>query len=88
MTLRARLLTTVPDNTSQKFLLIGELPRDAPGAGGGGRQAVVFVDFANTRTRQCTDDDFVRWYARSGLDKSCLMGHKVRRAAVCWDDGG
>ena len=75
VTLRARALTTIPDNTSQKFILLGQLSR-ADSAGG--RQAVVFLDFANTRTRECTDNDFEKWYARGDLDTNCMMGHKVR----------
>ena len=44
---------------------------------GQGRYTVIYLDFAPTRTRQCGDDDFERWYARSGKsDEECLMGHK------------
>ena len=74
-TFRARALTTVPDSTSQKFMLVGQLARkDQTGQG---RYTVIYLDFAPTRTRQCGDDDFERWYARSGKsDEECLMGHK------------
>jgi len=78
--LRARILTTVSDSTSQKFILIGQL--DKREQGNDGRFAVVFLDFANTRSRQCGDGDFEDWYARTAKGKECLMGHKVRVFAL------
>ena len=77
--LRARILTTVSDSTSQKFILIGQL--DKREQTGDGRFATVFLDFANTRSRQCGDDDFEDWYARTANGKECLMGHRV--CALC-----
>ena len=75
VTVRSLLLTTIPDSTSQKFLLLGTSPR---GKGGDeGRHAMIFLDFAPLRHRQCTDKDFERWYARSSEGQECLMGHKV-----------
>mgnify|MGYP002718847198 CR=1 FL=1 len=75
MTVRGIVLTTIPDSTSQKFLLIGTSPR---GKGGdGGRHALIFLDFAPLQTRQCQDKDFEKWYARGAEGKECLMGHKV-----------
>ncbi|WVW85580.1 hypothetical protein I302_107618 [Kwoniella bestiolae CBS 10118] len=74
VTVRGLVLTTIPDSTSQKFLLIGTLPRRDSGKGG--RHALIFLDFAPVQTRQCTDSDFERWYARSEEGKECLMGHK------------
>ncbi|OCB88754.1 signal sequence binding protein [Sanghuangporus baumii] len=72
--LRARALTTVPDSTSQKFMLVGQLSRkDQTGQG---RFVVVYLDFAPTRPRQCGDNDFEKWYARGGSDNECIMGHK------------
>lgn len=41
-----------------------------------GHYIVIFLDFAGIRTKQCTEDDMEKWYARSG-DSECLMGHKV-----------
>lgn len=74
LTLRARFLMTVPDSTSQKFTLIGQLSRrDAPSDSE--RWAVVYLDFAKTRNRQCEDSDFETWYARKDGNQ-CLMGHK------------
>lgn len=73
VSVRAVLLTTVPDSTSQKFLLLGSLPRRDSS---GGRFAMVFLDFAPLQHRQCKDSDFEQWYARQSEDKECLMGHK------------
>ncbi|KAH9941948.1 Oligoxyloglucan reducing end-specific cellobiohydrolase [Amylocystis lapponica] len=72
--LRARVLTTVPDSTSQKFMIVGQIAKKDQVAGKG-RYAVVFLDFAPMRTRKCTDDDFERFYVRS-MNHECLMGHK------------
>ncbi|OCF42192.1 signal sequence binding protein [Kwoniella heveanensis CBS 569] len=74
VTVRGLVLTTIPDSTSQKFLLIGTLPRKD--AGNDGRHAMIFLDFAPLQTRQCTESDFEQWYARSEDGKECLMGHK------------
>ena len=81
ITLRTVLLTTVPDSTSQKFLLIGTTPHPRT-------HVLVFLDFAPLRHRQCQDRDFEKWYARSNQGE-CLMGHKQwyqRRKldAVCY----
>ena len=74
--LRSRLLTTIPDSTSQKFVLIGSLSRkDAKPEG---KHVVVFLDFAGMRDRQCQDGDFEKWYARGRGGHECIMGHKVR----------
>lgn len=73
-TLRARYLVTVPDSTSQRFMLVGQISRqDAPN--GDQRWAVVHLDFARTRNRKCEESDFERWWAR-GQGHDCLMGHK------------
>ncbi|KAG6810837.1 hypothetical protein H0H92_010132 [Tricholoma furcatifolium] len=72
--LLARGLMTLPDSTSQKFLLLGQVARRDQ-TNDIGRVVIVFLDFAQTRPRKCTDDDFERWYARSGQTE-CLMGHK------------
>lgn len=75
ITLKALLLTTLPDSTSQKFLLLGSLSRKD--AGDQGRHALVFLDFASMRMKQCRKSDMEKWYARPA-GKDCLMGHKVR----------
>ncbi|WVQ82331.1 hypothetical protein IAT38_004459 [Cryptococcus sp. DSM 104549] len=74
VTVRGLVLTTIPDSTSQKFLLLGTLPRKD--SGNGGRHAIIFLDFAPLQQRMCNDKDFERWYARSADGKECLMGHK------------
>lgn len=73
--IRARLITTIPDSTSQKFLLIGTTSRKESNEG---RHAVVFIDFATLGKRKCEAKDFERWDARTIKGKECLMGHKVR----------
>ena len=74
VTLRAKALTTIPDSTSQKFLLLGQLSKKS--AASDGKYATVFIDFATLKKRQCTADDFERWFARTTKGKECLMGHK------------
>jgi hypothetical protein len=84
--LRARVLLTVPDSTSQKFILLGQIGRKDQQAGLG-RFVGVFLDFAPTRSRQCGENDFEKWYARSSKSE-CIMGHKVcvfvLRGVVCF----
>jgi hypothetical protein len=74
--IRASILTTIPDSTSQKFILTGTLSRQD--ATDQGRHVSIFLDFAPTRQRKCDDNDFERWNARTVKGKECLMGHKVR----------
>jgi Sortilin, neurotensin receptor 3, C-terminal len=76
--MRARLLTTIPDSTSQKFILLGSLSRsDASTIGA--RHAMVFLDFSTLGKKKCNKDtDMEKWYARTSKSKECLMGHKVR----------
>ena len=79
--IRARALTTIPDSTSQKFILLGQLSRND--AGDNGRFVVIFLDFSPTRLRKCTEDDFEKWYARTASGHECLMGHKVYALVGC-----
>lgn len=72
---RVRLLTTVPDSTSQKFVLVGSLSRKDTKPEG--KHVTVFLDFADMRDRQCHDSDFEKWYARGRGGHECIMGHKV-----------
>ncbi|CAK5273809.1 unnamed protein product [Mycena citricolor] len=72
--LRARALVTLPDSTSQKFILLGQVARKDQ-TGGIGKYVTLFLDFAKTRQRKCGDSDFEKWYARTH-DSQCLMGHK------------
>ncbi|KAI9740380.1 MAG: vacuolar protein sorting/targeting protein PEP1 [Cirrosporium novae-zelandiae] len=69
----AKLLTTTPDSTSLKFLLLG--------TSGGGEKAIpytFFIDFDGLHERKCKEEDFEKWYARLDEDgkPDCLMGHK------------
>ncbi len=82
---RARILTTVPDSTSQKFMLVGQVSR-SDSKGNDGRYVVVFLDFAKTRSRKCGEADFETWYARSSTNDECLMGHKVRFLVTSLDE--
>ena len=72
--IRARGLITLPDSTSQKFLLLGDVSKGDQ-KNGIGKVVVVFLDFSKTRGRKCGNDDYERWYAREG-ESECLMGHK------------
>ncbi|KAF9497875.1 vacuolar protein sorting/targeting protein 10 [Pleurotus eryngii] len=72
---RARALTTAPDSTSQKFILLAQIAKKDQ-TSETGRFAVIFLDFADTRKRQCTERDFEKWYARTSKDNECIMGHK------------
>ncbi|KAJ7065213.1 vacuolar protein sorting/targeting protein 10 [Mycena amicta] len=72
--LRARALVTLPDSTSQKFLLLGQVSRKDQ-TDGIGRFVIVHLDFAETRKNKCQEGDFEKWYARASKSE-CLMGHK------------
>lgn len=74
MTIRARGLITLPDSTSQKFLLLGHVSKKDRAKYG--RVAIVHLDFSQTRGRKCVEGDFEKWYARQQKSE-CLMGHKV-----------
>ncbi|KAL1737975.1 Sialidase [Schizophyllum fasciatum] len=73
--LRARALVTVPDSTSRKFLVLGQVARRDQSDKKVGPYVVQWLDFADTRDRKCGDNDFEKWYARSG-ETECLLGHK------------
>ena len=74
--LRSRVLTTIPDSTSQKFLLIGTLHKSEQSLDKR-PHAAIFLDFAPLRKKPCTSEQFEKWVARTSKDKECLMGHKV-----------
>lgn len=69
-----RILTTTPDSTSLKFLLIGTTTKD----GEGGKYVIHSIDFSGLHGRKCEDDDFEKWPARldDNGESDCLMGHK------------
>ncbi|KAI7972263.1 hypothetical protein EIK77_003687 [Talaromyces pinophilus] len=64
-------LTTTPDSTSLKFLLVGSTEDDQ-------QWFIYAIDFEGLHERECKDSDFEEWPAR--LDENgepdCLMGHK------------
>jgi len=74
ISIRARGLTTLPDSTSQKFLLLGQVGKKDKQQHG--RVVVVHLDFTQTRGRKCVDADYEKWYVRH-QKSDCLMGHKV-----------
>ncbi|OJJ43691.1 hypothetical protein ASPZODRAFT_19408 [Penicilliopsis zonata CBS 506.65] len=69
-----RLLTTTPDSTSLKFLLVGSTSND----NSQDTVSIYSIDFNGLHERKCEKDDFEKWPAR--LDEKgepdCLMGHK------------
>lgn len=75
------LLTTTPDSTVLKFIMLAEKKKK------NGREYFTFsLDFGGLHERKCGKDDFEKWWAR--LDEKekpdCLMGHKqyyMRRKA-------
>lgn len=74
--MRAKILTTIPDSTSLKFLLVGTQSRRD--AGSQSRHVTAFLDFATVSKRKCGEKDFEKWYAGDGdpFGKRCLMGHR------------
>lgn len=74
VSIRAIGLTTLPDSTSQKFLLLGQVAKKDKQQHG--RVVVVHIDFSKTRGRKCVDADYEKWYVRH-QKSDCLMGHKV-----------
>ena len=71
--IRAQLLTTTPDSTSLKFVILGTT------SGGEKRKHVIFsIDFDGLHEGKCKEEDFDKWYARRDKDgePDCLMGHK------------
>lgn len=68
--IRPDLLTTTPDSTSTKFLLLGERDRV---------YYMIVLDFSTLGKRKCDKDkDMEDWYARVDEDgkPTCIMGNK------------
>ncbi|RDH29159.1 hypothetical protein BDQ94DRAFT_182663 [Aspergillus welwitschiae] len=65
------MVTTTPDSTSLRFLLVGKQNEESG-------FIVYSIDFKGLHERKCEEDDFEKWPAR--LDENgepdCLMGHK------------
>lgn len=69
----AKILTTTPDSTSLKFLLLG-----TTGSGSKTEYSIIAIDFNGLHERDCEKNDFEEWDARIDEDgqPSCIMGHK------------
>lgn len=74
--MRARVLTTIPDSTSRKFLLVGTLHKESLDGDKRRPHAAIFLDFATLSQKQCTESQFEKWQVRTAKDE-CVMGHKV-----------
>ncbi|KAJ5260505.1 Vacuolar protein sorting/targeting protein 10 [Penicillium angulare] len=70
---KALFLTTTPDSTSLKFILVG-----VNGDEDDGEYIIYSIDFESLHERKCTKDDIEKWTARVDEDgkADCLMGHK------------
>lgn len=82
MKVRARILTTVPDSTTEKFTLVASRGK---GSDDSAQVTVFSIDFTGMRPNKCklnksdpTKGDFEKFYARYDEDGNpgCLMGHK------------
>lgn len=78
---RAKLLTTTPDSTSLKFVLLA-----TAGEGSKLKNRFISIDFTGLHERTCEKADFEKWYARKDENENpiCIMGHKqsyLRRKA-------
>ncbi|KZM26286.1 hypothetical protein ST47_g2590 [Ascochyta rabiei] len=80
---RARELTTLPDSTSQKFMLYASKKKD----GGGREHVIIHLDFSELHERKCGEKDFEDWSVRKEDDgkPSCVMGHKQLFKRRKWD---
>lgn len=70
--IKPQILTTVPDSTSLKFLLLG-----TTGSGKNLRHWVYSIDFQGLNKRTCQKKDFETWYASVDDEgnPTCIMGH-------------
>ena len=75
---QAGLLTTTPDSTSLKFILVGSFEEPTTGGGSNVKFATFAIDFNGLHERKCGKDDFEKWPARLNEkgEPDCLMGHK------------
>ncbi|KAI1617541.1 hypothetical protein EDD36DRAFT_4086 [Exophiala viscosa] len=71
--IRAKFITTVPDSTTLKFLLMG-----SRGSGSKTEWLIFKIDFEGLHERACKESDFQRWPARVDADgsPSCIMGQR------------
>ncbi|KAL9124886.1 MAG: hypothetical protein Q9217_005836 [Psora testacea] len=71
---RAKILTTTPDSTSLKFLLMAMI-----GDGVDAEHYAISIDFEDYhKGGKCGEKDFEQWYARvdDKGEPTCIMGHK------------
>ena len=73
--IKALALTTVPDSTSLKFILVAERQGEK-----GAKIATYAIDFSTLGTKKCAKGDFQDWYARVDDDgnPTCIMGHRQK----------
>ena len=70
--IRAEILTTIPDSTTQKFTLTG-----VRSVGGKLSYSIYTFDFTGVYDRKCEEGDFDEWTAPDADGKdNCVMGHK------------
>ncbi|KAH7060838.1 vacuolar protein sorting/targeting protein 10 [Macrophomina phaseolina] len=67
----AHELTTIPDSTGIKFVLVASSKSKE-------EWSIYTLDFAGIHERKCKDDDFELWHARKDEDgkPGCIMGRK------------
>lgn len=76
VSMRAKILTTIPDGTAQKFLLIGSQTRKEAKSNKD-RQLAIFIDFAGIK-QKCKPNEMEKWEVKTEDGKGnrqCLMGH-------------
>lgn len=68
-----KFLTTTPDSTSLKFVLVGSASKAMDS-----EYTIFAIDYSGLHERKCEKDDFEKWPARLNEqgDPDCLMGHK------------
>ncbi|KAK3330412.1 hypothetical protein B0H66DRAFT_597950 [Apodospora peruviana] len=83
--IRPYILTTTPDSTSLKFLLIGKTDKESES------WKIIAVDFDGLHEATCKDSDMEEWSARIDKDgkPTCLMGHtqsyrRRKKTAECF----
>ena len=69
-TIRAKMMMSDPESTSQHVLIMGSEPHMAD------KFHAIAIDFSQVFDRKCSDNDFEKWHARPlNADSECLMGH-------------
>ncbi|RIA92294.1 hypothetical protein C1645_765456 [Glomus cerebriforme] len=75
--IRASILTTNPESTSMKFLLIGHT---VPTSTSEASPVVITIDFSQLEKRKCNKDDFELWNPmdENSEDHKCLLGEEIK----------